>query len=88
MTRKRTFSFKKEEHMIEGSCFQYTVAKDSFLMSTILAAANKLGVKICNVHFSDYGKCKISAKTNKELWLLFCYKLIDKLDDYIEKYNF
>ena len=88
MTRKRTFSFQKEEHNVEGTCFQYTVAKDSFLMSTILEVANKLGVKICNVHFSDWGKCKISARTDKELWLLFCYKLIDKLEGYIEKYNF
>ena len=88
MTRKRTFSFQKEEHPVEGSYFQYTVVKDSYLMSLILRIANKLGVKVCDVKFSDWGKCKISARTDKELWLLFCSNLIEKLDGYIEKYNF
>lgn len=89
MTRTRTFSFQKEEHQVEeGAYFQYAVAKDSFLMLTILSVAKKLGIKICKVHFSDWEKCKVSAKVNKELWLSFCYELIDELDGYIEKYNF
>lgn len=88
MTRLRTFSFQKEEHPVKGTHFQYAVATDSFLMSSILSVAKKVGVKICKVHFSDWGKCKVSARSNKEPWLLFCYELIDELGGYIEKYNF
>lgn len=88
MKRKRTFTFFKEEHFIDGQGWTVNVVKDSVIMKEALSVANKIGIEICNVHFSDWKKCTISARADKDVWLLFCYRLIEKLDGYIERYTF
>ena len=88
MKRKRTFTFFKEEHFVDGQGWTVKVVKDSAIMSAAIEIANKLGITICNVYFSDWKKCTVSARADKDTWLLFCYRLIEKLDGYIERYTF
>ena len=88
MIRKRTLTFYKEEHYIENSNWRYTVVKDSYIMSTAMKISKEMKINICNVHFSDWKKCSISAKAEKDIWLLFCYKLIEALEGHIERYSF
>ena len=88
MKWKRTFKFKKTEYPVDGSYLEYRVVKDSYIMEKVLTIAEKMGVQICKLYFPESGYCAISAKEDKIIWYHFCQKIIETLDDYIEKYIF
>ena len=67
------------EKELEDIC-QYVNAK--------VLEAKQMEIDICNAHFSDWKKCTISARADKDIWLLFCYRMIEALNGYIERYSF